>query len=137
MCIFVSLRLLVVATLGLTTTILASAAVQGQQQGQQNHRTVAPLTLTKVSQATYPDAKCLDGSPPAFYMRNGTGAGTRSVVIFLEGGGEHAEACRPARACVCADKRAVARLRCLSARIICFVGLCLCLRVCKPPCDVI
>jgi len=33
------------------------------------------------------DAKCLDGSPAAFYLRPGTGSGASKWVVFHEGGG--------------------------------------------------
>lgn len=39
----------------------------------------------KIVHTTDPDAKCLDGSPPAFYVHQGTE--TNKFVIFLEGGG--------------------------------------------------
>lgn len=39
----------------------------------------------KIVHTTDPDAKCLDGSPPALYVHQGTE--TNKFVIFLEGGG--------------------------------------------------
>lgn len=33
------------------------------------------------------DAKCIDGSPAAFYLRPGTGSGASKWVVFHEGGG--------------------------------------------------
>lgn len=39
----------------------------------------------KIVHTTDPDAKCLDGSPPALYVHQGTE--TKKFLIFLEGGG--------------------------------------------------
>lgn len=39
----------------------------------------------KIVHTTDPDAKCLDGSPPALYVHQGSE--TKKFVIFLEGGG--------------------------------------------------
>jgi hypothetical protein len=36
---------------------------------------------------TSPNAKCIDGTAPAYYWRDGVGADSKKVVIFLEGGG--------------------------------------------------
>jgi hypothetical protein len=44
-------------------------------------------TLRLVDQSAYPLAACLDGSPPAFYLRPGTSeAGRSKWVVFHEGG---------------------------------------------------
>jgi len=32
-------------------------------------------------------ARCLDGSPPAYYLRRGKGSGSRKWFVFFEGGG--------------------------------------------------
>lgn len=45
------------------------------------------LTLLKVKSDDSPLAKCLDGSPPAVYWRDGVDNGSASAVLFLEGGG--------------------------------------------------
>ena len=45
------------------------------------------LTLTKVNQTTSRQAKCIDGTAPAHYWRNGVADGAKSAVLFLEGGG--------------------------------------------------
>ena len=45
------------------------------------------LKLTKVSQTTSPRAKCIDGTAPAYYWRDGVADGAKSAVLFLEGGG--------------------------------------------------
>jgi hypothetical protein len=34
-----------------------------------------------------PTARCLDGTPPSFYVRRGYGSGLHKWVIFFEGGG--------------------------------------------------
>lgn len=36
---------------------------------------------------TYPEARCLDGSPGAYYFRPGSGDGASKVIFFMEGGG--------------------------------------------------
>ena len=45
------------------------------------------LHLNKVDPSASPLAKCLDGSPPAYYFRPGVGADARKVIVYLEGGG--------------------------------------------------
>lgn len=45
-----------------------------------------PWTLTLVEDATGM-ARCLDGSPPGFYIRPGFGSGSKKWVIHLQGGG--------------------------------------------------
>ena len=45
-----------------------------------------PLYLTKIDAAVSPKAKCLDGSPPAYYFRSGRGDGTKRAILFMEGG---------------------------------------------------
>ena len=45
------------------------------------------LKLTKVSQVTSPMAKCIDGTAPAYYWRDGVADGRKSAILFLEGGG--------------------------------------------------
>ena len=43
------------------------------------------LTLNRISPTTYPHAKCLDGTPPAFYWRDGRGADAdASLIIFFQ-----------------------------------------------------
>lgn len=39
----------------------------------------------KITHTTDPDARCLDGSPPALYVHQGTQKD--KFIIFLEGGG--------------------------------------------------
>ncbi|CAI5512388.1 unnamed protein product [Closterium sp. Naga37s-1] len=51
--------------------------------------TTAPsssLSLIKLPNNRY-NAKCLDGSPPTYYLRTGYGSGASSWVIYLQGGG--------------------------------------------------
>eukprot|EP00037_Helgoeca_nana_P017614 m.166862 g.166862 ORF g.166862 m.166862 type:complete len:307 (-) comp24068_c0_seq1:1151-2071(-) len=43
------------------------------------------VELTKA--AATDGAVCLDGSPPVYYFRAGAGSGSRSYILFLEGGG--------------------------------------------------
>jgi hypothetical protein len=59
------------------------------------------LTLNLVPQATHPHAKCMDGTPPGYYYRPGTGDGSDSLIVFLEGGGEMMQTClsRPSFCC--------------------------------------
>ena len=46
------------------------------------------FTLNSISQSSYPHAKCLDGSAPAYYWRDGSGTDKgQSLIIFLQGGG--------------------------------------------------
>ena len=46
------------------------------------------LILNRISQTAFPNARCLDGTAPAFYFRPGRGVtGARSLILFLEGGG--------------------------------------------------
>lgn len=45
------------------------------------------LKLTKISQATSPKAKCIDGTAPAYYWRGGVDDGAQKAILFLEGGG--------------------------------------------------
>lgn len=45
------------------------------------------LALRRISQAAHPHARCLDGTPPAYYYRDGEGSGARSLIFFMEGGG--------------------------------------------------
>ena len=45
------------------------------------------LKLNKISQTTSPKAKCIDGTAPAYYWRDGVGNGSKSAILFLEGGG--------------------------------------------------
>jgi hypothetical protein len=35
----------------------------------------------------YPDARCVDGSKPAYYLRKGTGSGIKKWLVYYEGGG--------------------------------------------------
>ncbi|KAL0366372.1 UNVERIFIED_CONTAM: Pectin acetylesterase 11 [Sesamum radiatum] len=44
-------------------------------------------TITYLPTAISKGAVCLDGSPPAYYFRKGSGDGIDNWVIFLEGGG--------------------------------------------------
>ena len=41
----------------------------------------------KLDQHTFPEAKCLDGSPPLYYVRDGWGSGKDSWVLYHEGMG--------------------------------------------------
>jgi len=44
--------------------------------------------LHLINQTVHPHARCLDGSAPAYYWRDGRGVrGAKSLVLFLEGGG--------------------------------------------------
>lgn len=36
---------------------------------------------------SYPGAVCMDGTPPAYYLRHGSGSGSSKWIIFFEGGG--------------------------------------------------
>lgn len=45
------------------------------------------LTRNLISQSTHQYAKCLDGTAPVYYYRDGVGTRKKSLVIFLEGGG--------------------------------------------------
>ena len=45
------------------------------------------LKLNKISQIASPMAKCIDGTAPAYYWRDGVGSGVKKAIIFLEGGG--------------------------------------------------
>jgi hypothetical protein len=46
------------------------------------------FALNRIPETTYPHAKCLDGTAPAYYWRDGVGADKgKSLIIFLEGGG--------------------------------------------------
>ena len=45
------------------------------------------LSLNKIDQSTSPKAKCIDGTAPAYYWRDGVGNGSQSAILFLEGGG--------------------------------------------------
>lgn len=47
----------------------------------------ATLVKVELQSAVADGAVCLDGSAPAYYFRPGTGNGTRSYILFLEGGG--------------------------------------------------
>ena len=43
------------------------------------------LTLNRISASKYPHAKCLDGTPPAYYWRAGRGADAdASLIIFFQ-----------------------------------------------------
>jgi O-palmitoleoyl-L-serine hydrolase len=44
------------------------------------------LTLNMISTQTHPNAKCLDGTPPAYYFRPPNNSAS-SIILFLEGGG--------------------------------------------------
>ena len=45
------------------------------------------MTLQILDPSKYPKAKCLDGSPGAFYIKKSDSNTNKSWVIFLEGGG--------------------------------------------------
>jgi len=45
------------------------------------------FNLNRVNQPGFPEAKCNDGSQPAYYLKKGFGAGASRWVIWLEGGG--------------------------------------------------
>jgi hypothetical protein len=62
-----------VASLAVATSVVGAAGTD--------------LTLNLLSQKAYPHAKCMDGTPPGYYFREGTGTGSKSVILFLEGGG--------------------------------------------------
>ncbi|CAH1229941.1 NOTUM [Branchiostoma lanceolatum] len=49
--------------------------------------TDAHLYVLSKEEADKTGAYCLDGSPPAFYFRKGSGTGQKSWVVWLEGGG--------------------------------------------------
>ncbi|PUZ57774.1 hypothetical protein GQ55_5G456100 [Panicum hallii var. hallii] len=46
-----------------------------------------PVELTLLAAARDKGAVCLDGSPPGYHLQTGSGAGSRSWLIHLEGGG--------------------------------------------------
>ncbi|WVZ72015.1 hypothetical protein U9M48_020540 [Paspalum notatum var. saurae] len=46
-----------------------------------------PVDLTLVTAAHDKGAVCLDGSPPGYHLQAGSGAGSRSWLVHLEGGG--------------------------------------------------
>ncbi|CAL4951103.1 unnamed protein product [Urochloa decumbens] len=46
-----------------------------------------PVELTLMADAHDKGAVCLDGSPPGYHMQTGSGAGSRSWLIHLQGGG--------------------------------------------------
>lgn len=52
-----------------------------------NTSTELDFSLHSIPQKEYPHAKCLDGTPPAFYWRAGRDSGARSLIFFLQGGG--------------------------------------------------
>jgi hypothetical protein len=63
----------------LSTVAIAAAAIPSSS---------TDFALNRISKETYPHAKCLDGSSPAYYWRPGTGADVgKSLIIFLQGGG--------------------------------------------------
>lgn len=72
----------------LPAALLLSAASLGTRASVPN-ATIAqePLKLTKISQTDSPKAKCLDGSPPAYYWRDGVREDRDKAVLFFEGGG--------------------------------------------------
>ena len=45
------------------------------------------LSLSKISQDTSPLAKCIDGTAPAYYWRDGVDTDATKAILFLEGGG--------------------------------------------------
>ncbi|XP_066301633.1 uncharacterized protein [Branchiostoma lanceolatum] len=45
------------------------------------------LVVLPEDEVTSQGAVCLDGSPPGYYLRRGTGKGTKNWIIYLEGGG--------------------------------------------------
>ncbi|XP_078155720.1 pectin acetylesterase 9-like [Carex rostrata] len=49
------------------------------------NRLVVPMTL--LPNATHTGAMCLDGSPPAYHLHNGTGDGAHNWLLQFEGGG--------------------------------------------------
>lgn len=49
--------------------------------------TAIPFTLRTLDEATYPMAKCLDGSAPGFYFAPGIGSGADNWLIHTQGGG--------------------------------------------------
>ena len=71
------MRHVLLLTLVASTSGGASSSAQGDLD----------LTLNLVPQETYPHAKCMDGTPPGYYFRPGTGTGAKSIIVFLEGGG--------------------------------------------------
>ncbi|KAG2587315.1 hypothetical protein PVAP13_5NG134000 [Panicum virgatum] len=54
-----------------------------------------PVELTLLAAAHDKGAVCLDGSPPGYHLQTGSGAGSRSWLIHLEGGGW----CNTVRSC--------------------------------------
>lgn len=70
-----------VATAVLTAvTVIAAAAAKVVEE-----RLVVGMTLLPDAAAT--GAVCLDGSPPAYHLHRGSGAGARSWLLQFEGGG--------------------------------------------------
>ena len=50
--------------------------------------TTTDFHLKRISPTTYPHAKCLDGTPPAYYWRDGVNDDKdSSLIIFFQGGG--------------------------------------------------
>jgi hypothetical protein len=68
------------AMLGLRVLVLCAALTAASARD-------LSLKLTKVSQVTSPMAKCIDGTAPAYYWRDGVADGAKSAILFLEGGG--------------------------------------------------
>ncbi|NP_001130561.1 Pectin acetylesterase 9 isoform 2 [Zea mays] len=81
-----------VATAGVAsvvaTIILSAAAADVVEE-----RLTVPMTI--VAGAASAGAVCLDGSPPAYHLHGGSGAGARSWLLQFEGGGW----CNDVRSC--------------------------------------
>ncbi|TKW13140.1 hypothetical protein SEVIR_5G079400v4 [Setaria viridis] len=76
------LLLLLVAGFG-----LPSASRSTSRRGHPGSSPPDPVELTLLAAAHDKGAVCLDGSPPGYHLQPGSGAGSRSWLIHLEGGG--------------------------------------------------
>lgn len=70
-----------VTVLAVVFPLLGVAAIAQPPAGSMNVNVVSPAITAKHG------AKCLDGTPPAYNIRLGTGANVSKYILFLEGGG--------------------------------------------------
>ncbi|TKV95064.1 hypothetical protein SEVIR_9G336500v4 [Setaria viridis] len=78
-----------------TAVVTAAAAVVFAAQAADMVQERLTVGMTIVADAAFTGAVCLDGSPPAYHLHRGSGAGARSWLLQFEGGGW----CNDVRSC--------------------------------------